>query len=339
MNSISRALVLTLGLAALATALPATVMYPAAPGPAEVVEERTLDKSPISKGEYTDCRPTTTPLVFDGGYRVSLCYETAQGLVGEARGGIWASGQSGLLWFFDRNNAEVLVKVLNGCSHNGHRWIFVAPVTDVAFNLYVTSAGGREWTHRNRLGETAATESDTSAFICDVDDAASAFDIGLQSESAAEATADRSPIAVGEHTDCRPTTTPLVFDGAYQVSLCYETAAGVVGEARGGIWASNQSGLLWFFSRDNAEVLVKVLDGCSHNGHRWIFVAPVTDVAFNLHVRSVGGREWTHRNRLGETAVTRAIPPRSTAQPTTGSSRRYRWRRLRRKRAMPWPLR
>ena len=121
-------------------------------------------------GEYTDCLPTYTPLVFDGGYGVSLCYETAEGLVGEAQGGIWASGESGLLWFFDRGNAEVLVKVLNGCSHNGRRWIFVAPVTDVAFNLHVTSVGGREWTHRNRLGETAVTASDTSAFDCATDD-------------------------------------------------------------------------------------------------------------------------------------------------------------------------
>ncbi len=265
-----------------------------------------VDESPISEGEYTDCRPTTTPLVFDGGYQVSLCYETAEGLVGEARGGIWASGQSGLLWFFDRDNAEVLVKVLNGCSHNGRRWIFVAPVTDVAFNLYVTSSRGREWTHRNRLGVTAATRSDTLAFVCDTDDGDAISGSSLKSAIVAGQTVNESPISEGEYTDCRPTTTPLVFDGGYQVSLCYETAEGLVGEARGGIWASNQSGLLWFFSRDNAEVLVKVLNGCSHNGRRWVFVAPVTDVAFNLYITSSNGRTWTHRNRLGVTAATRS---------------------------------
>ena len=99
-----------------------------------------------------------------------MCYETAEGLVGEGRGGIWASGQSGLLWFFDRDNAEALVKVLDGCSYNGHRWVFVAPVTDLAFNLHVTSHNGRRWTHRNRLGMTAAARGDTSAFDCATDD-------------------------------------------------------------------------------------------------------------------------------------------------------------------------
>ncbi len=292
-----------------------------------------VGKSPIAAGEYTDCRPTSTPLVFDGGYEVSLCYETAEGVVGEGRGGIWASGQAGLLWFFDRGNAEVLVKVLNGCSYNGRRWVYVAPVTDVAFNLHVTSRKGRQWTHRNKLGVTAVAQSDTSAFVCDTDDEAASASVASGKLSAGQAgplsgtgrdqtlrpaasgagvpapgaqTVARSPLAAGEYTECSPTSTPLVFDGGYQVSLCYETAEGLIGEGRGGIWASGQSGLLWFFDRDNAEALVKVLDGCAYNGHRWVFVAPVTDLAFNLHVTSHNGRRWTHRNRLGTTAATRS---------------------------------
>ena len=292
-----------------------------------------VSKSPIAAGEYTDCRPTSTPLVFDGGYEVSLCYETAEGVAGEGRGGIWASGQAGLLWFFDRGNAEVLVKVLNGCSYNGRRWVYVAPVTDVAFNLHVTSHNGRRWTHRNKLGVTAVARSDTSAFACDTDDEVGTASVTPDALSAGQAgrlsgterdqtlravasgagvlalgaqTVAKSPIGPGEYTDCRPTQAPLVLDGGYEVSLCYETAEGVVGEGRGGIWASGQSGLLWFFDRDNAEALVKVLDGCSYNGHRWVFVAPVTDLAFNLHVTSHNGRRWTHRNRLGMTASARS---------------------------------
>lgn len=262
-----------------------------------------VGKSPIAAGEYTECRPTSAPLVFDGGYEVSLCYETAEGVVGEGRGGIWASGQAGLLWFFDRGNAEVLVKVLNGCEQNGRRWVYVAPVTDLAFNLHVTSPNGRRWTHRNELGATAVARGDTSAFVCAIDDEAAVSSVA---PARGGQPAARIPLGAGEYTDCSPTSTPLVFDGGYEVSLCYETAEGVVGEGRGGIWASGQSGLLWFFDRDNAEALVKVLDGCSTNGRRWVFVAPVTDLAFNLHVTSHNGRRWTHRNRLGTTAATRS---------------------------------
>ncbi len=124
------------------------------------------DSVPPSGEGYTDCVPDTTPLVFDGGYHVRMCYETSEGTVGEGKAGIWASGESGLLWFFTRDNAEVLIKVLNGCFYNDHRWVYVAPVTDLAFNLYVVDSEGRTWSHHNRQGDTASTRSDNEAFSC-----------------------------------------------------------------------------------------------------------------------------------------------------------------------------
>ena len=76
------------------------------------------------------------------------------------------SDESGLLYFFDRDNAEVLVKVLDGCGVNGHRWVFVAPLTTLAFNLYVESPDGKRWMRSNAAGRTAEAKSDTSAFAC-----------------------------------------------------------------------------------------------------------------------------------------------------------------------------
>ena len=120
---------------------------------------------PTGEG-YANCRPETVPLVFEGGYEVGMCYETPAGDTAEAKSGIWASSESGLLWFFSRGNAEVLIKVLDGCALNGHYWVFVAPVTDVAFNLYVRNSEGRTWFHYNRQGETAGARNDTFAFRC-----------------------------------------------------------------------------------------------------------------------------------------------------------------------------
>lgn len=113
-----------------------------------------------------ECAPTTTLLRFDGDYEVSMCYRTPDGQVGQAKSGIWASGESGLLWFFNRDNAEVLIKVLDGCSHNGYRWVFVAPVTTLEFNLLVTGPDGTTWKHGNVQGVTASTRADTRAFRC-----------------------------------------------------------------------------------------------------------------------------------------------------------------------------
>ena len=40
----------------------------------------------------------------------------------------------------------------------------------------------------------------------------------------------------------------------------------------------------WFFSPDNIELTVKVLDGRAINGHFWVFYGSMTDVAFTLTV-------------------------------------------------------
>ena len=107
-----------------------------------------------------------------------MCYVTPDGTVGQAKAGVWASGQSGLLWFFDRGNAEVLVKVLDGCEHTGYRWAFVAPVTTLEFNLEVTAPERQEVdAYANEQGTTASTRSDTRAFRC-ADESASGAGAG-----------------------------------------------------------------------------------------------------------------------------------------------------------------
>ena len=44
---------------------------------------------------------------------------------------------SGLFYFFDPENAEVLFKVLDGCGVNGHWWVYTAAATDLYFELTV----------------------------------------------------------------------------------------------------------------------------------------------------------------------------------------------------------
>jgi hypothetical protein len=120
---------------------------------------------PVGPGGYTDCIPRTTKLVLDDNVEVSVCYATAEGVVGEGSAGLWASGQAGLLWFRESADAEVLVKVLDGCLINGHRWVFVGAASDLAFNLEVRDFEGRTWTYRNPQGKLASAR-DTTAFSC-----------------------------------------------------------------------------------------------------------------------------------------------------------------------------
>ncbi|MDE2849519.1 MAG: hypothetical protein OXP74_02750 [Acidobacteriota bacterium] len=273
---------------------------------------------------YTDCEPTSAQIRFSHGYEVSACVEyeeSGKTVAMDALDYGLDSEQSGLLYFFDRDNAEVLIKVLDACAVNGHRWVFVAPVTDLALNLEVREiATGKRWQYRNpRGGQTARPRSDTAAFPCDA--TAASWAMGDEQRGrrpsggadwaaagAAEQVTEREVVRIGlpAHSDgeagCEPDAPALTLRGGYTISMCYVTPKGEVGNAVDWELDSEQSALLYFFDRDNVEVLLKVLDGCGVNGHHWVFVAPVTDLAFNLIVESPEAQLWTHTNELGRTA-------------------------------------
>ena len=275
-------------------------------------------------GEMTDCEPGETAAVLSGGYEVRMCFEMPSGARVDASNYHLESTASGLLYFFDRDNVEVLVKVLDGCAINGHRWVFAAPVTDLAFSLEITEqATGRAFTHGNPRGMTAATAADTAAFPCAPATTAapsSAAEVGAaaaaggpppelpgsaagQPVPAAARVADRNP---EPPPVCEPRGPGIELEDGHRIDMCFQTPDGEVRAANDWGLRSRSSALLHFFDRENAEVLVKVLDGCNVNGHRWVFAAAATDLAFQLVVTAPDGQRWTHRNETGQTAEPRS---------------------------------
>lgn len=82
----------------------------------------------------------------------------------------YRSEDSGMFWFFNPNNWEVLIKVLDGCAVNDHYWVFYSATTDVEFDLWVTPRDGGFLTGRmyhNDLGNTAESVTNTTAFPCE----------------------------------------------------------------------------------------------------------------------------------------------------------------------------
>ena len=298
-----------------------------------------VQRAAYPAGEYTDCVPSAPQITFEHGYTVSMCLEHERDgelVQADAFDSGLGSRESGLLYFFDPDNAEVLIKVLDACAINNHRWVFVAPVTTLAFNLRVDeTATGKSWVHRNpRGGQTATTKSDVQAFPCSpaassavaasrsdgisgvdlVDGAfpaspASSTSLAPAGASSRPRVADTRSISDGGTTDCvpRPVTT---LSGGFTVNMCVEhlrEGEPVLEEVRDYALNSRKSAILYFFQRDNAEVLIKVLDGCAINGHRWVFVAPVTTLAFNLSIEPRGGgAAWTHTNRFNQTAAAKS---------------------------------
>ncbi len=95
-------------------------------------------------------------------------------------------------------------------------------------------------------------------------------------------------------------------DSRFSVTMDWWTADGA--DARRGAGkvvheGTNDSGLFWFFSAVNWELLVKVLDGCSVNGRMWVYGASATTLGYSLKVTdTVTGAVQEYRNEPGEQA-------------------------------------
>jgi len=74
-------------------------------------------------------------------------------------------------------------------------------------------------------------------------------------------------------------------DFRFQLSVDF-AHAGVPGTGQASLATLGiaHGGSFWFFSQDNPEILVKVINACSVNHKFWVFVTAGTNVGFNLHV-------------------------------------------------------
>ena len=221
----------------------------------------------------------------DGGrFRTEIDWTTAGGR-GAAERVIAPATDSGLFYFFDPNNWEMLVKVLDGCGINDRYWVYAAATTDVGYALRVVdTVSGQAKVYRNPLGTTSPAITDGDAFA-------------LCPAPAAETAAERLP--AGDGAD--PTT--LLLRDRFELEVAWSFGS-QTGPARVVPFGSADSGLFYFFSDDNWEMLVKVLDGCAINGHYWLLAAATTDVGYTLELRDLvaGGAPKVYRNPQGQAA-------------------------------------
>jgi hypothetical protein len=124
-------------------------------------------------GSTAPCVPDDTTHCLEGGrFRVTVDWAnynngaTGQGMVVP---GV-SSDDSGLFWFFNPNNWEMLIKVKNACVPvlGNHYWVFFAAVTDVEFWVTVTDTqSGRTASYYNPPQSPADAITDTAALaVC-----------------------------------------------------------------------------------------------------------------------------------------------------------------------------
>ncbi len=113
----------------------------------------------------SQCQPGSTTLCLDGArFRVEARWETGDGGTGLGRA-VTLTDETGYVWFFGADNVEMIVKVLDGCAVNGHKWVFLAGLTNVRVVATVTDTRtGAFRTYENPAGTPFAPVQDTSAF-------------------------------------------------------------------------------------------------------------------------------------------------------------------------------
>ncbi len=140
-------------------------------GPHRTVWERVTPTAP--KGI---CRADEETICLrNSRYEVKAGWWTTDGASGPGRVVPEGTDDSGLFQFFNPSNWEVLIKVLNGCSHNGRVWVLGASTTDLGYEITVTDTITEESrTYTNEPGRPAPAIVDTDAFSapCAVDAAA-----------------------------------------------------------------------------------------------------------------------------------------------------------------------
>lgn len=119
-----------------------------------------------TSGGTEACIGGQNALCLQGGrFEVTVDWRNFQGEDGQAQVVPGASDDSGLLWFFNPDNWEMLVKVLDGCPLNNRYWVFAAATTNVEYNLVVRDTfTGETVSYHNNLGVASPAITDSGAF-------------------------------------------------------------------------------------------------------------------------------------------------------------------------------
>ena len=225
----------------------------------------------------------------DGRFRVSVVWEAEHNATSGPGKAVPLAADTGAFWFFSPSNLELMVKVVDGRALNGKYWVFAGALSNVAYTVTVrdmVTGEARAYVNpQDQLGSIADT---------------SAFEGGESAPAVAEAQAVQSvtPFA------CDPDPSTLcLHDGRFRVRVSFD-AENIEESGTGtAVPIATDTGAFWFFSANNLELIVKVVDGRAFNDHFWVFYGALSNVHYTITVLDTEtGMAKTYENPQGKLA-------------------------------------
>jgi hypothetical protein len=221
--------------------------------------------------------------LFGGRFSVEVSWRDHQGNSGYGQP-VPDSNLSGFFWFFNQDNLELVVKILDGRPVNGHFWVFYGALSDVEYWITVTDkTTGEKRQYHNPSGNLCGN-ADTRAFKA----AGSASAATAPVQATAEALAECDPSGL------------CLLGSRFRVDVQYrDPNTGLLGTGMA-VPRTDQSGTFWFFNPQNVELVVKVLDGRPLTGKFWVFYGALSDVEYWITVTdTVTGASKQYHNPRG----------------------------------------
>lgn len=208
------------------------------------------------------------------------------------------TSDTGTFWFFDPENIELVVKVLDARAVNGHFWVFYGSLTNVEFRLRVTDRETGEVAEYSNPPGQLASLGDTAAFPAAGEAAAS----GTGARAGHFRGDGGSRRKVAAVSGCARDATSLCLAGdRFRVRVDWRDFQGGTGAGQAApIPDSSDTGSFWFFDPANIELVVKVLDARTVNGHFWVFYGALSNVGYTLTVTDTeSGESVVYENPAG----------------------------------------
>src|SRR5687767_2585609 len=90
-----------------------------------------------------------------------------------------------------------------------------------------------------------------------------------------------SPASMLAPAACVSGATSFCANDRFGVSVIFSAPSlGISNASASAVSLTKDTGYLWFFSPNNVEIVVKVVDGRAFNDSYWVFYGALTDVAY-----------------------------------------------------------